>query len=125
MNLITRACWIFLVGISAVHAIDDNDRRSQPEAKIKYELAVTYLSKKAPNWAVKEAFDVVNRYPESYEAPRAAMLIMSNLDHISPIDFYFATGVQLPETGELPDKVMLDLLITGFVQKGALSPPKR
>ena len=116
---------ITLIAFAAIGIIDADDRRSQPEAKIKYELAITYLGKNAPNWAVKESFDVVNRYPDSHEATRAAMLILTNLDHISPLDFYFITGVQLPDSGELPDKTMNDLLMKGFVRAGALPPAKK
>jgi len=93
---------------------------SNPEAKRKYDLAVQYVVRNQPNWGVKEAVDIVIRYPDSHEAVLSAVLLMDKCDHIGFQDFYTITGYHLPVGRELPRAQQIDILMAAFQRRGII-----
>jgi hypothetical protein len=98
---------------------------SNPEAARKYDQAEALLAAKAPNPAVDVAVDIVLHYPDSYEAARAAILLMDKCDFIGMQQFYTLTGYRLPVDRELPRSQQIDLLMAGFQKRGIFSHQQR
>lgn len=111
-------CFLIALIASACSPSARVSKPSNPDAKGKYDLAVQYLVKNQPNWGVKEAVDVVIRYPDSHEAVLCAVLLMDNCDHIGFQDFYTLTGYHLPVGRELPRAQQIDLLMAAFQRRG-------
>ncbi|MCX6980460.1 MAG: hypothetical protein NTV08_06870 [Verrucomicrobia bacterium] len=96
-------------------------KMSNPEAARKYDQAEALLATKATNPAVDVAVDIVLHYPDSYEAGRAAILLMDKCDYIGMQQFYTLTGYRLPVDYELPRSQQIDLLMAAF-QKRRIFP---
>jgi hypothetical protein len=105
-------------GIAACSPTGGSSKPSNSDAKQKYDLAVDYVSKQQPNWGVREAVDIVTRYPNSREAELAAVLLMDQCDHIGFQDFYTLTGYSLPLDRELPRSQQIDILLAAFQRRG-------
>jgi hypothetical protein len=107
-------CFLAVVAFSACSPPARRSKPSNPEAKQKYDLAVQYLARNQPNWAVDEAVDIVIRYPASKEALLSAVLLMDKCDHIGFQQFYVLTGYHLPVGRDLPRAQLIDILQAEF-----------